>query len=293
MKKKLLIAAGVCALLILSFWTAWPNSPREPEWEGKPLSFWIVELRSHNPNPAELSPRQLAAKRAVRAIGTNAVPWLLTRIRTEPAHRWWKSVDDTYYAVRRLRIDLSIATPTGIAENRADEAIQAFHALGPIAGDAAPELRIRLRAQIDTHSLFAAIALGGIGSNGINTLVAESRNTNRWIRSDVACGLGYAQTDQEVALATLLFMSSEKDRIVRGWSAKSLGQFTNHTSVSLPALVRLLKDSDPHVRFSAASAFRYFNGDISSAEPELRYALSDSSVYVREYATEALRRIPP
>ncbi len=66
----------------------WLLVPGEPRHEGKQLSTWLDELqaltRTEQANP------QTPQVRAVRAIGTNAIPWLLKEIEKHPSGGAWR-----------------------------------------------------------------------------------------------------------------------------------------------------------------------------------------------------------
>src|SRR6185503_16726237 len=75
------VAASIVALL-------WRPSPHEPSYGGKKLSAWLDELSAMD-HPANWDPGTKPAQ-AVRAIGTNAIPWLLYELRTEPSGLQWR-----------------------------------------------------------------------------------------------------------------------------------------------------------------------------------------------------------
>src|SRR5260221_656677 len=84
MARRVPIILGVflAGALVLSLWMA--SRPREPIYEGRPLTSW---LERHVPtsaaNPPYNSPVFRKADDALREIGTNAIPTLLQMIRAK------------------------------------------------------------------------------------------------------------------------------------------------------------------------------------------------------------------
>src|ERR1043166_10284365 len=75
------IAAAVLGVALTGY-ALWP---REPRWQGRSLSSWLVDLAPDKP-PAT----RIAAAAAVRAVGTNAVPFLLDWMREREVDPEWK-----------------------------------------------------------------------------------------------------------------------------------------------------------------------------------------------------------
>src|SRR5262249_33123602 len=72
---KPVIVAG-CLLIVLVVGVAvWPH---EPGYGGKPLSVWLDELAAMD-YAHRVDPRT-AQVRALRSIGTDAIPWLLSEL---------------------------------------------------------------------------------------------------------------------------------------------------------------------------------------------------------------------
>jgi hypothetical protein len=61
--------------------------PSEPVYEGKRLSEWVVEVTALDRFDTIVNVDS-ASLRAMQAIGTNAIPWLLSEIKKPPPLRW-------------------------------------------------------------------------------------------------------------------------------------------------------------------------------------------------------------
>ena len=124
MRRRLLIAtglllAGVAGLII---WQA--SGPREPVFEGRTLTSWLDHhVADSSAKPPYGSPGWKKADEALRRIGTNAIPTLLTIVRAKDPppvalkliefaarHRWtrinyryaWRRHEEAEYAFRVL-----------------------------------------------------------------------------------------------------------------------------------------------------------------------------------------------
>ncbi len=139
-----LLAAGViCAVAVL--WS------REPRYGGRALSTWLADLDIDSRHS------ELKATEAVRAIGTNALPWLAKMLcADEPA---WKRVLIAFNAKQgfiRVRV-----TPASVIRYRA---VRGYGVLAGGAKDSVPELIRILETETSPHvRACAAMALGSIG----------------------------------------------------------------------------------------------------------------------------------
>src|SRR3954471_7105324 len=67
----------------------WLLAPSEPDYEGKKLSTWLDELQALT--KADQANPRTPQVRAVRAIGTNAIPWLLKEMEMHDRAAWrWR-----------------------------------------------------------------------------------------------------------------------------------------------------------------------------------------------------------
>ena len=81
-----LIAVALAVAGVVAFQALRPQA-REPAYQGKPLSFWLDGLKVHQGHLPQRLQRSAAAseiaERAIREIGTNAVPSLLKMLRAK------------------------------------------------------------------------------------------------------------------------------------------------------------------------------------------------------------------
>lgn len=135
MKRKPLLwtLAGVILLAIVLL--VRPTGPREPVYQGKKLSQWIDGtaagfITGPNPPDKETSDR---ADAAIRALGTNALPWLLYEF-TCPDSKWKRKVDS--WIAGHTRWDFRLSDHA----NRMYRAYCGLVTLGPGMAPALPEL---------------------------------------------------------------------------------------------------------------------------------------------------------
>ena len=125
--------------------------PHEPRYGGRSLSAWLAEL------DLESSKAQAKPVEAVKAIGTNGLPWLRRMLRSE-GPIWERAM--VAFNVRQSLVQLPI-TPDNVVRNRA---VRAYHILGNAAEGDVP----RLIELFETEKLppvrsAVALALGNIG----------------------------------------------------------------------------------------------------------------------------------
>jgi hypothetical protein len=130
-----------CALMIGAGAVKGKDQTAEPIFAGKPLSSWVDEVTAHlrrtvNTNYPEV--------RAVRAIGTNAIPWLLSEMTNQPS----SGAGDERPYFHQLR------------------ATAGFCALGETAASAIPNLLDLLEEQPE----LVPRALAGIGTPALSAL---------------------------------------------------------------------------------------------------------------------------
>lgn len=153
--------------LALALW--WPQS--EPRYQGKPLSTWLRGFESDS-----MEARWQSAE-AVRHIGTNALPQLVSALR-QPMSRAepkWR---------QRLRALLAkqslIKIPLSRPSDRRAEALAALDALGPMAKDAVPDLEALLHESPPDHR--ALMVLARTGPEALPALTRALTNDEKVIR---------------------------------------------------------------------------------------------------------------
>ncbi|HVV70244.1 MAG TPA: hypothetical protein VHI52_01905, partial [Verrucomicrobiae bacterium] len=178
----LFLAAASCLFFL------WP---REPRFQGRPLSSWLAALDdgtgekgiTWSPNPPVVpTPRQLEAAVAVRGLGAKATTQLLAMLAAgEPVVRTFKEV------VRQWSIRLRLAgQPRQVQYERQTPATVMRHraALGLLALDASARPSVSQLGELFANpelSKEAALVLASLGDEGLRPLIPFIRtNQTSW-----------------------------------------------------------------------------------------------------------------
>jgi len=149
MKRNRLIVLGAIAAAVVGL-AAYALRQREPVYQGRSLSSWLVEASAGS------WPRQsgVPGDEAIRQIGTNAFPMITRLMRSQDSALKSKLIH-LFYRQSFVRIHITSQ------RERHMQAIAACYALGPVAKPLVPELAKALR-HMDVQP-FAEQWLGGLG----------------------------------------------------------------------------------------------------------------------------------
>lgn len=178
----------VCGVLVIGAGAANGNegSADEPSYAGRPLSSWVDEVAAHAYLWQAASTNCLEI-RAVRAMGTNAIPWLLSEMENQRA--------------------------AGVGNLHQLRATAGFSALGEVAAPAIPTLIGLVEKQPD----WVPRALAGIGLPGLTALWQCLTNAPR----DVPPYLVKKIPSERAAVSALaaLFVAIDDGRIPKSHAA--------------------------------------------------------------------------
>jgi len=244
-----------CAFAILP---ASPSLSGEPAYGHKSLSNWLAIYRNAGPDSGE----EKRAEAAVRAIGTNAFPFL-------------------------------IETLTNNDPSSQSAALNGFHILGPLA---APSLPILAEFLTGTNALLAHLAsssLGHIGSPALPVLMAGLTNRHYRVSTDATLALAELGTNARPAIPLLLHDLQQPNHFIRERAADALGNLHIESQLVVPALTNLLEDPSPSARYLALASLGRFEAEARSALPAIYLLLDDQDEVIRNAATNAVRQIAP
>jgi len=179
------IAAGVlaCAVALILF------NASEPVHKGKTWSQWLEEADYGKPDATRTE-----AATAIRQIGTNMLPRLLSDLRPSGSRLKWQVMR---LLQRQSVVKLKFTTP----DERCRRAYWGIHALGPAAKPIAPEL-IRI---FDANPGYALGAYASIGPESIPVLTQALTHTNQWVRWNAASALwNFTPADTRDAVPLLM-----------------------------------------------------------------------------------------
>jgi HEAT repeat protein len=236
----------------------------EPIYNGRPLHEWAEETQDQNIDFSP-SPNALQAAAALRAVGSDAIPWLV---------KWIKPpyMDSTL--------------PGG--------AVESLKILGPQAKPAIPELakilnQKQMKMEDYTAWSSAAEALSYLGSDSIPIMLEAATNLQgQHIQWELIKDFGNMETNGASAILALIGWTKDKDSWVRGGAIEALGEIGLEPEKVIPVLRKALNDPDDLVRRDAGSALGEFGKKAKDALPDLIKALDDPDYQVQTGAIEGL-----
>ena len=281
MRRRRIILGSALAVALVALALAWPSGPTEPVYQGKRLSQWIEEVGLYStPFVAEYNSdiRQNALK-AVRAIGTNALPWLMGEFDT-PVSKWRVTVNEWVAKVRGKDAGLTKD------QERRVRAYQGFLLLGSAAAPALPALYDRL-GNVDC-GMSAAAAMGGMGEPALPYLLRGMASTNADIERASCNGLARLAKEVPAAVPHVVPMLQHTNNLIRRDAAYALYDCRFHPELRMPALYAALSDSDRFVVAVARRAINYARGGSNNVLSELRGLLSPTNAATALAASNAL-----
>jgi len=281
---RLLSLAAVVALLAILFF-AQPSGPKEPVYQGKKLSRWMREAYedAHNGTAKYSREERDAARAALRAMGTNAVPYLLSEFARAPSPRRMQLNRWLYrQKFERFRFE------TG--ELRRDLATLSLRWLGPDASPALPVLVPQLaRERIGQE---AAYALSQCMASTVPEVV-RYYSTNASQLNLVLSRLVLNVGAYEEEFAHIVALMNHTNASVRRATAASLRFAKNHPGMAVKALSRAQSDPDSQVRDNAAEALKYLGDAGKPSNEHLQRMLKDRDPNIATFASNVLLRMDP
>jgi hypothetical protein len=261
--------------LLLCCVAAWaaatlPLRGDEPRYEGKTLSEWL-ETKTSLPRTEERDlAKEAEVKAAVRAIGTNALPYLLE----------WIAADSTSTCVRG-----SIG----------------FSILGKAAAPAIPALSSMLTGTNESPAAWAALALESIGAPGRAVLLDAFTGRYAEVPGDQVFDIvDDLRAIVQPALPLLTRDLDNKNAYFRWRAAVIFAELKFKSKMLAPELtpkfMNLLNDTEPGIRAAALRALKNTQSLPPSAVQAISALLPDPTPSVRAEALFALQRfksLPP
>jgi hypothetical protein len=273
---------GVIGGLLLAGGFVYYTAPNEPAFDGRSLSSWLTEWSG------SYFDRTNAAAGAIRSIGTNGLPLLLS----------WVSKDESPMQKKVFRsasrfIPDSL-NPISRYEWRPLIAAKALNLLGSQAMPAFPVLTNLMTKR--EHQLEAATALVGMGSDGIAVLTKAVTNGDVLLRLFTAMALEDAQSDFDKVIPALIESAKlggkkPEDYMARRAAGTTLVKLHKEPNLVVPAFASFLTNQDEHIRYLGASLLVDFGAEARIAIPLLRQAETNSDPNVREAATNVIKEI--
>ena len=228
----------------------------EPRYQGKTLSKWLILYQ----NAEEAGPAERQAEEAIRAIGTNALPYLTK----------WIASDDP---------------------EPATQAKEGFKILGPVAAPAVPALTGLLTSTNELVAGMAASALASVGAPAVPAMLAALTNRSYKISLNAILALPELGTNALPAIPILRRELEHPNHVYRERAADALGNLRLEPDLVVPALTNLLQDPSPAARNLAIGSLGRFGPAARSAVPVIRPFLEYPDF--KFVASKALKAIAP
>jgi HEAT repeat protein len=265
--------------------------PREPSYNGKPLSYWI--------DPSARGGHETAAERsaALAAMSGTAVPYLVQRLRWKPSP-----------IVQRLYKQFPRFVPLMIYEQgNLDPRGAAAHALGelgPLASNAIPDLTAA-STTFDLNSswyprMCARAALIKIRQESLAPYIEKLKDTSyKGISSlmdwyENALMIGEFGTNGAAAVPNLILaLGPTNNGVIQAHAIITLGEIHSVPEACVPAIIPFLRSPDIALRQKAVGALPQFGDAAKPAWADLTQCLNDTDPWTRIAAANALKRIDP
>jgi hypothetical protein len=245
MKRKRLLLIGALAAVMAGVFLCWPRGPKEPVYEGRKLTAWINDAGSST--NAAIRDR---GQEAIKAIGTNALPFLLKRFsepvssRFDPFSAW---AHDHHFPF--LEID--------VGAYRFRRTISGLYMLGP---DIAPALPALSEFFDDPQrGQYLPYLFAYCGDASIPHARAAMNSTNRTTAGHgmLAISMMMRKTG---AVTHLVLEGMQSPHVeVRREAAKALGDASSQPEEVVTALVNGLKDPDPLIVQNSSNSLAHLS----------------------------------
>ncbi len=221
----------LAAVLISTvLWLAACSAPaKEPEYNGKPLSEWLLILKIGQTSAGERV-EGADAREAIRQMGTNAIPTLLDILGATDQNKGWVLSRLKSKGFREMYHNQNVTT-----DDLQDTGVEAFGLLGTNAIPAIPKIN-KLFGDWETCSP-AARVLAGLGPEGVAALTNGLASENDDIRGVTIWAIGEKSSMDSNTIARIM-IASLKDPHNRWSAAKYLGG--KDPAMAIPALLPLL-----------------------------------------------------
>ncbi len=256
-----LVALLVIGLIVAGLALA-VQGTKEPVERGRSLSDWAEQFGvayGFGVRPRQLA-REEEARLAIRKIGTNGLPTLLSMVRTRDS-----AINRAL--VRHLPEFMAERANLHSAERYEEVAICGFLALGGVAKPAIPALIPLLADRDPGVRQRAAHALGAIGPDAdeaVPYLVASMNDPQRsdMILTSMEVLTRIRRKPELVVPAMLKFL----DPSCTNWNymsaaIRSVPAFGRDAEAAIPALTRLSQHTNAWVRASALGGLKYIDNE--------------------------------
>src|SRR6266540_677832 len=282
MRRRRIILLLALAAVAAGFLLCWPRGPKEPVYQGRLLSQWLKETLE-----VPGTQKRTQAEKAVKAIGTNALPFLLYEF-SRPLPLRIESFNLWLSAHRMSFLQLSSG------RNRRDRINSAAGGLQILGPDAIPALPIMASYLDDSYkSAVATAVMSGCGEPGLPYLLKAIASTNEQTFLAGAQALGWLAAETEAAIPHVIGFLDHTNYDVRFKAASALRWAKQRPDLTIPALIKRLSDPSGRVRGAVAVSLSGLGPAARPAVPELLRLMRISDPKLASEASNAVFKIDP
>jgi hypothetical protein len=229
--RKWFIFGGLLLAVVLGIVRLQTSTPDEPRYDGRKFSEWLDELAALD--RSKMSIPQSKEAQAVRAIGTNALPWLLSEFHAHGSLPTWRlnQLLDKQTVIKCRFPD---------ANSRLRRATFAFDTLGDLAKPAIPDL-LNL---VEVAPGYVPNALAAIGPSAVPALQQCLTNTRSFSTSAGQIAPIPGNTIGAIHTAISTGRLSKSDAAIFLPAIRDWAQSTNRSAVQFDYATPFLREFD-------------------------------------------------
>ncbi|MFO1458373.1 MAG: HEAT repeat domain-containing protein [Verrucomicrobiota bacterium] len=260
---------------------------------GRSLEQWTAEAERANQlrfsSPAAGQDLEQARK-AIRAIGTNAMPRILALLNS-PRELTIQDQAANFLATNFPSFGIAIRNPS----QRWIQGIRGFEALGELASPWIPELVAATTNNIGYGSA-ALVAVGAPALPAVTNLLASSAfpltgNLIGAFANAIYSGR-ISESAATIALPSLVAVAESKDSHARGYALTALGAIHQQPELCIPTLLKAVSDPSPQIQENAIRALGAFGPIAGDQVAAVAARFKDAPWMTRHAICSALARWP-
>jgi HEAT repeat protein len=285
------IAVNLIAIGVIAFWPG----PKEPEYDGKKLSEWLKICCDNRAGSSYSQSQSLeSARKAVRKIGTNGLPWLVKWINYDTPK--WKSA--LLYSKIYRWMPTSIRDPMVRPILQAQRAREGFNILGTAASPVIPELLRMTDRWPRVSSVYAISAIRGCDAqpDALSALIAIATDHSRPLearRTALQAIVNVHSVEKYESWVVPAILPCVQEQEMAESAVRALASFKISPDVGVPVMTTATVAKSAEVRVWAVVALGRYGTNATPAIPALLHAVHDSDPRVQQEATDALKAIAP
>ncbi len=264
----------------------------EARYAGKPLAFWLEELKSADPLIRE---EAIAVLTDAGPAAREAVPRLEALLKDEHRHvrihaalALWRIAAQTKPAIAVL----TEALRDPDAPHRA-EMLGKLGELGPAAASSAPVVLSLLSDADPSVRTQAGMAMQRFGAAAVPSVLPLLDGADPRVRRSACHALGLLGPSAKDAVPKLAALVKDADAEVRQEVLAALGRIGIAAQSATPAILELAHDKNPKLRAAGLQALEEVFADPKLVRPAALDALEDDDPLVRCRGVLLLGRVAP